>query len=187
MDYTEDHPQPSHDKLRELLVSQGDKSKADPNIRSGVGNPASRHYGELLSVEDEKRIDADDRIVVEKRLWGEAGTGVYLSILGTRTEKPVVADRDTSAQSLWLGNTMLTIACSAGKPRWKHEYFGLCIELPDDLGSDPSKQDYLTQWVIETTKEIFVGCETVLPAGTENTLAIWLIDTVDKHIRGTGL
>jgi hypothetical protein len=180
-------PQPSHEKLKELLLSQGDKTKPDPNIRTGQGNPASRHYGELLSEEDEKRIDADDRIVVDEKLWGQASTGMYLSLYGTRDEAPVQCDRIMSGQSLWLGNTLLTVSVTLGKPKWDKEGFGLALEVPDDLGRDPSKQDYVTQWVIETTKEIFTGCETVLPAGTENTLAIWLVDTVDKHIRAQGL
>ena len=159
----------------------------DPNIRTGVGNPASRDYGELLSEEDEKRIDAEDRVVVEKKLWSEAGTGLYLSLYGTRQHVSVGCDRSYKGQSLWLGNTMLTVAVTQGKPRWTKEGYGLSLELPSDLGLDDSKKDYLTQWVIETTKEIFVGCKTVLPAGKENDLATWLIVTVDKHIRASGL
>jgi hypothetical protein len=169
------------DQLRKLLESQG--TEMDPSIRTGVGDPTSRYYGELLSEEEEKRIDADDRVIVDKNLWSEGRTDVWLSIYGTRTEREVGCDRPYSGQSLWLGNTMLTVAVTDGKPRWNQEGFGLALELPADLGSDDSKRDYLTQWVVETTKEVFIGCETVLPAGTEDNLAVWLVTTVDKHIR----
>ena len=175
----------NQDQLRQLLESQ--EVVLDPNVQTGQGNPASRHYGELLSSEEEKRIDADDRVVVDRLLWGKAATGLYLTLYGTRYDEPVQVDREMSGQSLWLGNTLLTVAVTLGKPRWWREGFGLSLELPSDLGSDESKQDYVTQWVIETTKEIFTGCETVLPEGKGDMLAIWLVDTVDKHIRASGL
>lgn len=172
-------------QLRKLLENQG--TTMDPSIRTGHGDPTSRYYGELLSEDEEKSIDADDRMIVDKLLWSRAGTGLFLSIYGTRDERPIGCDRSFKGQSLWLGNTMLTVAVTQGKPKWTKEGFGLSLELPSDLGDDEAKQDYLTQWVVETTKETFRGCKTVLPAGTENTLAIWLIDTVDKHIRASGL
>ncbi len=174
-----------HDRLRQLLESQG--TVKDPNIHTGAGNPTSKFYGQLLSEEEEKSIDANDNLIVSKSTWGKVGTGLYLSLYGTREETPIGCDRAYNGQSLWLGNTMLTVAVTLGKPRWTKQGFGLSLELPSDLGLDEMKQDYLTQWVVETTKEIFTGCKTVLAAGTENTLAVWLVDTVDKHIRASGL
>ncbi len=175
----------THDQLQKLLLSQ--EVHMDPSIKTGVGNPTSKFYGQLLSEEEEKSIDANDNLIIAKSTWGKVATGLYLSILGTREEQSIGSDRPYKGQSLWLGNTMLTVAVTSGKPRWNRECFGMAIELPSDLGLDEMKQDYLTQWVIETTKEVFTGCKTILPAGTENTLAVWLVDTVDKHIRASGL
>ena len=156
-------------------------------VTTGVGDPGSKFYGELLSSEEEKKIDSSGELVVSKAPWSLVPTDLYLSIVGTRTQVSVACDRAFRGDSLWLGNTLLTVVVTTGKPKFISEVWGLALQLPSDLGQDALKQDYLTQWVIATTKEIFIGCETVLPKGKEDTLALWLVSTVDKYIRASGL
>ena len=128
----------------------------------GVGDPTSPVHGQLLSVEDEKRLDADGKEVVRGKLWSESHTGLFLTIaLG---EGPMVAlapQRSGTSFSVPAGivhgaDYRLFVGVFDNKPpTWGKPVVGAAIELPDDLGQDEIKRKYLTEWIAHTTVECF--------------------------------
>jgi hypothetical protein len=137
----------------------------------GQGHPLDPNRGKLLSREDERRIDEKGRPVVEGKLWGDASSGAYLVMLMTADERfqpdrPLVglsmidlgpAFRGAGSTKLWLGASMF------GKPVFSHDYVGAALELPDDLGKDAHKRQYVIEWLVATFEECFAVRQVSMP------------------------
>lgn len=128
----------------------------------GVGDPDDPYRDQLLSVEDERRLDSKGRSVVQGKLWSEAPTGLWLTVAlgggplaslqmpvgGTSLSVPagIVSGAD---YRLFVGTFRDT------KPTFGVPTVGACLELPDDLGRDEIKRKYVTEWLAHTTVECF--------------------------------
>ena len=131
-------------------------------IESGVGNPLSPYNDELLSVEDEKRIDDKGRLVAEGLLWSDAATDNYIwGALWTGTELTQLVpggrgQSDIDLGKVYSGNWKLSIGISQGKPRFNKATVGAAFELPMDLAEDAIKRQYIAEWLSETIAEALV-------------------------------
>lgn len=128
----------------------------------GVGDPTSPYHGQLLSVEDELRIDEKGQKVVEGLTWGEAKTGLYLAIaLGAGPMVALVPQRSGTSMPVPAGivsgaDMRLCVGCWLDKPpTFGKPVVGAAIELPSDLGRDSIKRRYVTEWIAHTTVEAF--------------------------------
>jgi len=140
------------------------------------------------SEDDEKRFDEKGRVMVEGRLWSKASTGIYLALYGSF--QPIIVDRNGSGNSIVLNSlsgseVYFGTFVTHGKPRMGVPGFGACLELPEDLGRDGSKQEYLTAWVVETTKEILGSTGGRLKSTDE--FGIWLLASCNEAIDKMGL
>jgi len=48
--------------------------------RVGQGDPSGKYFGQILSSDEEKRVDEKGELVVHGKTWGEAQTGLYLTL-----------------------------------------------------------------------------------------------------------
>jgi hypothetical protein len=85
------------------------------------------------------------------------------------------------------GRTKLSIYSSQGKPTFNHESVGACFELPDDLGQDATKRQYLVEWLTETVKECFELRKIPIPKDKVEDLAIAVAMAAEKSIEASGL
>jgi len=135
----------------------------DPDITSGVGDPTSPIYRKLLTAEEEKLVDDKGNLVARLKPWSEVGTGLYLTValhIKSRavTQFPTGApkaqvDMDLSNTLNQTGRWTMSFLVTEGKPRFTHATVGLAIELPDDLGTDDIKRQYLVEWIANTARE----------------------------------
>ena len=131
----------------------------DNTIETGVGNPLSPYSDELLSAEDEKRIDDKGRLITTGLLWSEAATDYYLWTalwVGDELTQLVPggkAQSDIDLGKVYKGNWKLSIGISLGKPRFNKPTVGAAFELPMDLGEDEVKRQYIAKWLSETIAE----------------------------------
>ena len=118
---------------------------------AGVGDPSSKYFGEMLSAEEEKRIDEKGELVVHGKAWGEAATGLYLTLFAPKVPRDF---KVPYGEVLPLNDrTLLWMDAGLGRPRAPAEGYGISLELPSDLGRDPLKARYVSEWIIETVKE----------------------------------
>lgn len=160
----------------------------------GQGHPLDPNRGTLLSEDDEKRIDDKGRPIVDGKLWGDAATGMYLGVMIHEamfaTDLPVVGRTEVSLGSNFVGagSSKLSIfASKTGKPTFLHEYVGACLELPDDLGQDATKRQYVVEWLTETVKECFGVRKIDIPKDKVEDLAYAVAMSSEKAIEATGL
>jgi hypothetical protein len=130
----------------------------NPKLDIGHGNPGSPLFGQVLSEEDEKRVDDMGEEVVKGKVWSESGTGVYLSVaLHTREKagplKPLVAQVDIDLTKAGPKDWTLTLGAGYGKPTFSHPVVGACLELPEDLALDLLKKQYVVEWLVNTIDE----------------------------------
>lgn len=119
----------------------------------GQGHPLDPDRHKVLSRDDEKRVDEKGVSVVDGKLWSDSGTGMYL-IIGLSQEPLLCSQVVTGRSELNLGNGYtLTMGVSAGKPTFTAAVVGACLELPDDLGDDPKKKQYVIEWICHTVIE----------------------------------
>jgi hypothetical protein len=128
------------------------------NISTGVGNPLSPYTEELLSVEDEKRLDDKGDLITSGLLWSQSHTDTYMWIAlwrGTELTQLVPGGKgqsDISLEMLWSGWS-LSIGISPGRPRFNLGTIGAALEVPSDLGEDPIKSQYIAEWIGDTIAE----------------------------------
>lgn len=125
------------------------------DLRTGVGNPLSPYTDELLSPEDEKRIDDKGLKVVHGEPWSKVGTGEYLYI-AVHSWESLGADRDrrgVAVVDLKQNNWRLELGVTSGKPKFLQPVIGACLEIPLDLGEDSLKRKYVAEWLRDTTWE----------------------------------
>jgi hypothetical protein len=159
----------------------------------GQGHPLDPNRGKLLSADDERRIDDKGRPIVDGKLWGDAATGIYVGVVMHEaifaTDRPVVGRSEISLGNNFerAGRTKLSIYSSQGKPTFNHETVGACFELPDDLGQDATKRQYVVEWLTETVKECFELRKIPIPKDKVEDLAIAVAMAAEKAIVATGL
>lgn len=128
------------------------------DIQTGVGNPLSPYTGELLSEEDEKRLDEKGHLVVRGLTWGEASSGIYLTVaLHERSTSDSLIKLkkavDIDLSNISSKKATLTLATSVGKPVFSHSTIGAALELPSDLANDDIKRQYVIEWLVNTVDE----------------------------------
>ena len=137
-------------------MAHSDKDPKDlPKPLVGHGHPMDPNRGQLMSEDDEKRIDEQGRPIVDGLLWSRAASGAYLFVVASR--EPAGSNSHTligaSCIEKNLGGVKLTIGCTIGKPSFNVATAGACLELPNDLGTDGTKRDYIAQWLAHTCAE----------------------------------
>lgn len=154
------------------------------DMKVGMGMPGEDK--EVLTAEEEKKLDEHGKRVVNGEPWSYVPTGLYLTIFGNRPSlERLGCDRAFVGQSLRMEELLLTVCTSAGKPTFNADGWGASLELPADLARDALKKQYVTEWMIETTREVFGEAEARLENGDQ--FAVWLAMTADSAIRATGL
>lgn len=150
-------------------------SQDDPIV--GVGHP---DFQQLLSADDEKRVDEKGRPIADNHLWSKSGTGLYVCIM--MTQGPVLVDRRyDGAVKVIHGNTRLAILGTLGKPVIGVDYVGACIEVPSDLAQDATKRQYITEWIVHTTLEC--GEHHKVPRYVLERNTQWICDTIEEALR----
>lgn len=163
-------------------------SKPSFELKTGVGDPSSPYFGQLLSEEDEKRLDPSGNVVVSGKLWSKAYTGVYLTCYVTTL---VPTQWGSEILKGWgdtykVGATYLNVLVSEGKPRPTIEGWGASLELPEDVSSDPLKGGYVGKWFAETLKEALESAGEEALAATP-TQVMEIIGEVNKGLKVVGL
>lgn len=163
----------------------------------GEGHPLDPNRGKLLSHDDERRIDEKGRPVVDGKLWGDAHTDMWLvvnmHVAPYYPDRLVVGRTEIALGEAFggAGSTKLSIAVSKkGKPVFMHEIVGGCLELPDDLGSDAAKRQYVIEWLLGTVFECFEVRQIALPDKKSQTMqdfGMALAAAAQKAIEGSGL
>jgi hypothetical protein len=160
------------------------------DLATGVGNPLSPYTDELLSVDDEKRIDDKGLKVAEGLLWSEAKTDQYLWIAlwkGSELTQLVPGGRnqsDIDVSNVWGGNWQLSLGMSQGKPRFNKPTVGAAIEIPLDLGEDSIKQQYFGEWVSTTVVEALQDRQLPIEPSKVGDLGILVARAADRAIGG---
>ena len=128
----------------------------------GVGHPDDPYRGQLLSVDDERRLDERGREVVRGKPWSEASTGLYLTV--------ALGEGDMVALRPQLNGTSFSVperivsgsdyrlfvgTFRDHKPAFGKPPIGAYLEIPDDLAPDALKRKYVTEWIAHTTVEAF--------------------------------
>lgn len=125
-----------------------------PEIDVIMGHPNDPDRGSLRSVEDEKRIDAEGKPIVDGLPWSEAKTGLYLMIAISRGG--LMVDRlikGCQAAAIPGGDHYMTVGVTEGLATAVTPFAGASLELPSDLAQDSMKRKYVAEWVAETAVE----------------------------------
>jgi hypothetical protein len=173
------------------MAHSGKDPKDLPDPIVGQGHPMDPNRGQLLSEDDEKRIDEEGRPIADGLLWSEAASGAYVFV--AVSSEPLTADRTligahASASPATQGRHM-TIGCAVGKPRFHQPFYGACLELPSDLGRDEIKRDYVAQWLANTAAEALVKSGVSLGGDPviANRVAQWVAGAANTAINELGL
>lgn len=162
----------------------------------GEGYPLDPDRKKVLSADDEKRVDEKGRPIVDGKLWSEAASGAYLVIILSSGAVAISADKQfVGVTEIDLGpafkapNFKLSMMVSKqGKPSFHHPVVGACLELPDDLGRDKTKQQYIIEWIVHTVMECFEDRGIAIPQGTpKDELMFAVAQASDKAIQSLGL
>ena len=120
-----------------------------PEVHQGFpeGHPLHNHG------QDPKKIDDTGRPIVRGKPWSECSTGLFLNVMVTHSE--ITLDRKWTGRNVYLAasNLWLNISSTMGRPISIEAMWGSCLEIPSDLGQDPLKQQYVTEWFISTVSE----------------------------------
>ncbi len=185
---TETKPLDPHyvdDKVAEMLERHG--SIED---RVGVGHPDNPYAGQLLSEDEERRIDDRGEPIVNQAAWRDVPTGTYVCVYVTRHRLPmhdlegiVYGHKETNIRG-WH----LNVTATAGKPVLKVNYAGAALELPSDLGNDDLKQRYVAEWIVSTAAEALAMTLQERPNEDAWTgIAEWLAESAEEAIGKVGL
>ncbi len=153
----------------------------DPVIKPGFPPGHSLHNHSY----DPKLVDDTGQRVVDKKPWSQCATDLWLTV-GTTKDAPPGRPKDVTGASFPLGTSLwLSVFGSRGPMTIDRPFWGTAIEIPSDLGDDPLKQTYLTEWFVETVREAVL-----LSGGNPFTLASSrqeMVDAVEAALRGQNL
>jgi hypothetical protein len=157
-----------------------------PNV--AIGRPET-DLG-LLSADEEKQVDDKGRPVVDGKPWSKTSTGMYL-VIALHTV-PLSADRNMIGHSeidTGVNKFQMTMGVTHGKPTFLHPIVGACLELPDDLGTDALKRQYVVEWIVHTTMEAFADRDIILKKDEVFTMNLMecVAHAADIAIQATGL
>lgn len=163
----------------------------------GTGHPDPKHPSNQHQGDAAKLVDYTGNPVVSQKPWSAAKTGLYISIGLSRT-KPTemkypeyMHARGKTNLHLWpQGTAWVFIATSEGVPRWSTDVWGASLELPDDLGRDKLKQQYVMEWMRETLAESLThASQADAFTGFTNHRVVgqWIYETSNKAINEIGL
>jgi len=167
-------------------------SKLD--IKTGVGDPSGKYFGQDLTAEAEKRIDSKGDPIVEGLAWSDSGTGIYLSISVSEGKPKVLGgikggNQMSVSKSLTNRPLVLTCVATEGKPVLDRKYAGAALEVPSDLGQDSIKRKYVVEWIKDTSAESLamfgVDVSTNKSAFTEMGLSVAM--AAESALEGAGL
>lgn len=155
----------------------------------GQGHPLDPNRHQVLSQDDEKRIDDKGRPIVEGKLWSDCSTGLYLVVAlhsqTMRCDRVIKGQTEVDTQK----DFKLTLGVTLGRPTFGVPVVGACLEIPEDLGTDKIKQQYVSEWLADTVFEAFDDRGVVLKS--DETFTINLIECVahasDSAIAAVGL
>jgi len=166
----------------------------------GVGHPDDPYRGQLLSVDDERRIDEKGELVVRGVPWSEAGTGLWLTVaVGAgllAAHVPAHSGKSMSISPRLVRGADMRIFVGTFrdvKPRWQGTVTGACLELPHDLGRDDIKHKYVTEWLAHTVIESLALIGLGFDMGHKElgeeyqTLALMAAMAAEDAIHGAGL
>ena len=162
--------------------------RSPDDMKVGMGLPGEPK--ELLTAREEKSLDDKGRLVVHKEPWSYVPTDLYLTVWVSeeRGAGVVKCERPMTGGSILLGfGHVMMITGTQGKPAFDQNGWGVSLELPSDLASDPLKKSYVTEWVIDAVKSLMVQVGAVVPKGSGEQFAFELTAHCDAAIRGTGL
>jgi len=163
------------------MVHSNSNPIVDP--KAVIGHPNDPNRGQLLSADDEKRVDDKGRPVVDGLLWSNARTGLYLFVGGS--SGPLMADRPIyGARGLHLKNTKLSVGVTRGRPVFNTDCWGACLELPSDLARDGLKRQYVAEWIGHTAAEALGELQVELAGHAESIekVAVWLCQSAEEAI-----
>ena len=135
-----------------------DRIISELDIKTGIGDPSGKYFGQELTSEEERRIDSKGEPIVEGKSWSDAGTGMYLSI-SVSSGAPKVTGGTLGGSQLPVSKRMtnlplvLTCVTTLGKPVMDRKCAGAALEVPSDLGSDGLKRKYVVEWIRDTSAE----------------------------------
>jgi len=159
-------------------------------ITTGVGDPSSPYFKQLLTEDDEARLDTKGNPVVEKSRWGDCGTGLYLVVAANVGDHPAALDRKSlGGGSFKYAHVNITVVTTKGKPTMNAVFSGACLELPVDLGEDELKRRYVVEWLVDTASEAMAmwGVNISGNPGLYEQLGLRIASTAEHAIQGTGL
>ena len=162
------------------------------------GHPNDPNRGQLLTEDDEKRMDAEGRPIVDGLSWSEAATGLYLFV-GVADGPLTFGARVSGASAERIPGTSkwMSVGVLNGKASADKHWAGASLEIPSDLGRDHLKQKYVAEWVADTAAEALAltGCSKAVAMGETDagihtrmsSVGIWVGGAAQKAIESTGL
>ncbi len=176
----------SEEKIEEIV--------SNLDIKVGMGDPSSPLFGQLLSVEDEQKLDPKGELVVNKAPWSKVSTGLYLTVavtlLGTLKVsktlggRPIPVPWQLSKTPLWL-----YVLTSEGKTTFDGVVAGAALELPSDLGQASLNRKYVVEWIRDTATEglAMYGADLANQPEAYKTLGLSVAIAAEEAIMRTGL
>lgn len=149
----------------------------------GVGDPSGKYFGQVLTAEEEKRVDEKGRPVVQGMTWGAASTGLYLTLFAPKNPREFTSPYGSTVKL--TDRCVLWMDVGLGRVKTPVEGVGLCLELPADLGSDKLKAQYVSEWAVATVKEILAGFGE--PPWLSDSAKLQLVMSLDAEIAKAGL
>jgi hypothetical protein len=140
-----------------------DLEENPPEVK--IGHPLGDLSGN--SLDDDKRMDEKGNVVVDGQLWSQSHTGLWLSLLGTRGGLAPIGVISIAEEMTTVGGLNVALVTTFGKPQWTTETIGQAIEIPSDLGQDPSKREYMTAWILRPADNVrdihLIRCGELVP------------------------
>jgi hypothetical protein len=109
---------------------------------------------------------------------------------GLSIDRPWVRSQEITLPTAFsTSGRKLTIGSTTGKPRCVTSSWGACLELPDDLGRDPIKQQYVVEWLVNTLLESLEMSGCSIPpvmSGDRREVGLWVQGAAERAIAGAG-
>jgi hypothetical protein len=171
-----------------------------PAPKAQMGHPDPNHPTNRFKGDDAGLVDYHGNPVVDKAAWSTVPTNLWLFITvcaGTGTPLPMASEGGLAPrQATWsVGGITLAVGCTEGRPRWDEEVFGNAIELPSDLGRDPTKQTLIMDWLRDMGVECLMEAKASMgfsgfpgsPMAAVNGMGRFLQGGAERSIKGMGL
>lgn len=164
--------------------------------KAGMGHPDPSHPTNRIRGDEKRIFDYEGRPVVHGMPWADTGTGLWLFMIMT-PDYPTTPDAPVGAKEprmgIWtVGGVSFAVGVCEGRPKWSNQaVYGNAMELPVDLGRDPMKQTFVTDWLKDTALECLVEAVdkhgfTGIP-GDSAKMGRFITGAAEKAIRGMGL